>query len=296
MRLSSSVGTLPFRFSEEKVFELFSNAGFDALDISFFNQEEYIGGLEKYYPLGNDYIAKAERQKKLLDKFGLICNQAHSPYGLSADDSLDFSSYHFTELVRSLEAATILGAPHTVIHPIKPERIEDVYSCNVRMFEALLPYCEKFNIKIALETCHLRYRQNGKSVVYFDSAKKYCDIISALNSPYITACIDLGHTAGGLSDYPEKFIKEMQKGLLTGLHVQDCDYMHDNHTTPFFQKLNWDNIMKALADIEYSGDLTFEDVNIEKHFPDELIKSIINYKAKVGRYLISLFENSSEKK
>ncbi len=289
MKLSSAVGTLSFRFSEEKVFEMFSEAGFDALDISFFNREEYVGGLEKYYPLGEDYISKAQKQKKLLDEAGLRCNQTHSPYGLLPDDELNCSNYHFAELVRSLETSAILEAPHTVIHPVKPQNIEDVYNCNMRMFEALLPYCEKLNIKIALETCHLRYNLNGKSVVYFDNAKKYCDIIKAANSPYIAACIDLGHTAGGLSDYPELFIKEMEKDLLIGLHVQDCDYMHDNHTTPFFQKLNWEQIMQALAEIGYSGDLTFEDVNIDKHFPDELIKSVINYKAEVGRYLIELF-------
>ena len=296
MRLSSAVGTLAFRFPEEKVFEMFSAAGFEALDISFFNKEEYACGLERFYPLGEDYIVNAEKQRKLLSEFGLKCNQTHSPYGLLAEDKLDFSNYHFKELVRSLEAAAVLGAPHTVIHPIKPAYIEDVYNCNMRMFEALLPYCEKFKIKIALETCHLRYKQNGKSVVYFDTAKKYCDLIKAAKSPYIAACIDLGHTAGGLSDYPEKFVKEMEKNLLIGLHVQDCDYMHDNHTTPFFQKLNWNGIMEALAEIKYSGDLTFEDVNIDKHFPNELIESVITYKARVGKYLISLFDSFLEKR
>jgi len=293
MILSSSVGSLSFRFPEETVFKMFKEAGFDALDIGFFNKEEYCGNLESFYPLGNDYIIRAEKQKKLFKDYNLVCNQTHSPYGLLPDDKFDLTNRRFCELVRSIEVSSVLGAPHTVIHPIKPTTIEEVYNCNMRMFEALIPYCEKYGVKIALETCHLRYKQNGKSIVYFDSAKKYCDIIKNANSPYIVACIDLGHTAGGLSDYPENFIREMDKGLLQGLHVQDCDYMHDNHTTPFFQKLNWNAIMKSLSDIDYKGDLTYEDVNIYNHFPDELIESVLHYRAKVGKYLIDLFNKNN---
>ena len=296
MRLSSAVGTILFRFSVEKTFEIFKDAGFEALDISFFNKEEYTDGLEKFYPLGDDYLQRARQQRALLDEMGLVCNQTHAPYGLESDDLLDEENYHFKELVRSLEASAILGAPHTVIHPLKPQSIDQVYDCNIKMFKALIPYCEKFGIKIALETCHLRYNVNGKSQVYFDCAEKYYGIIKAVNSPYIVACIDIGHTAGGISDYPEKFIADMEKGVLQGLHVQDCDYMHDNHTTPFFGYLNWERIMKSLSDIDYTGDLTFEDVNFDTHFPDELVVSAVKYRAAVGRYLIKLFNNFQNKK
>ena len=99
------------------------------------------------------------------------------------------------------------------------------------------------------------------------------------------ACIDIGHTAGGISDYPEKFIADMEKGVLQGLHVQDCDYMHDNHTTPFFGHLNWERIMKALSDIDYEGDLTFEDINFDAHLPDEVVASAVKYRAAVGGFI-----------
>ena len=289
MKLSSAIGTVAFRFPEKKVFNMFKNAGFDAVDISFFNREEYTDDLEKFYPLGEDYIIRAENQRRLLDDIGLICNQTHAPYGLNCDDDFCETNYHFKELIRCLEATSILGAPHTVIHPLKPPSIDEVYDYNLKMLNALVPYCEKWNVKIALETCHLRYKVGGKSTVYFDCAEKYCKLIEDVDSPNVVACIDIGHTAGGISDYPENFISDMKKGVLQGLHVQDCDYMHDNHTTPFFQHLNWQRIMKALCDIDYSGDLTFEDVNFSMHFPDDLVESAIKYSAIVGRYLIDIF-------
>ena len=296
MKLSTAVGSVVFRFPEEKAYGMFKNAGFDAVDISFFNKEEYTDELEPFYPLGRDYIERAKKQRRILDELGLSCNQTHAPYGLKFDDELSENNYRFCEFVRAIEATAILGAPHTVIHPIKPPSIDAVYDCNVKMLRALLPYCEKFNVKIALETCHLRYNIDGKSTVYFDSAEKYYGLIEDICSPYVVACIDLGHTAGGLSDYPEKFVADMPEGVLKGLHVQDCDYMHDNHTTPFFQKLNWDNIMRALSDIDYDGDLTFEDVNFTTHFPDELVESAIKYTAKVGRYLIDIFNKYESEK
>ena len=296
MRLSSAIGPMAFRFPKERVFRIFQEAGFDAVDISFFNREEYTGGLEAYYPLGDDYIARAEETAEQLRNVGLICNQTHAPYGFPHEDELCEENRRFKELVRAIEATAILGAPHTVIHPIKPPSIDDVYECNIKMLRALIPYCEKFGVRIALETCHLRYKTDFGSRVYFDSAEKYYGLIEDADSPFIVACIDVGHTAGGISDYPEKFISNMKKGVLKGLHIQDSDYMHDNHTTPFFQQLNWENIMKALSDIDYDGDLTLEDVNFSAHFPDELAESAIEYTARVGRYLIGIFEKCEAEK
>ena len=296
MKLSGALGSVAFRFPEEKAFEIFKKAGFDAVDISFFNKEEYTDELEVFYPLGEDYIERAKEQRRRLDETGLYCNQTHAPYGLRAEDELSEENYHFKELVRAIEATAILGAPHTVIHPIKPPKIDEVYDCNIKMLRALIPYCEKFDVKIALETCHLRYKTESGSLVYFDSAEKYYGLIEDAASPYVKACIDVGHTAGGISDYPEKFISDMKKGMLTGLHIQDSDYMHDNHTTPYFQHLNWDSIMKALSDIDYEGDLTLEDVNLSGHFPDFLVESAIKYTAAVGRHLISIFNKYEESK
>ena len=294
MKLSSSC--INFEVEMEEVLRIYKEAGFDAVDLGYLNEEDYVGDLEKFYPLGDDYIERAHEQRRLLDKYGLVCNQTHAPYGFKEDEALDESNNHFKELVKCLEVSSIVGAPHTVIHPIKPASIDKAHDVNIAFFKALLPYCEKFGVKLALETCHLKYRINGKLTPYINNAKTYCDLITELGSDMIVACIDLGHTAGGVDHLPEVFVSEMQKGVLQGLHVQDCDYMHDNHTTPFFQHLNWEKIMKALSDIDYSGDLTFEDVNIRRFFPVELLESNVKYRAKVGRYLIDIFNKFQAEK
>lgn len=295
MRLASSCSY--FDMTDEEAFKMYKDAGYEALNLSYINKEEYMyDGIEHFYSLGDDYIERAKEQRRLLDEIGLVCNQTHAPYGLKETDELNESNYHFLELVRSIEVTSIVGAPLVVIHPMKPASFDDVYESNIRMFKALLPYCEKFGVKLALETCHLKYRIDGKVVPFIDCAKTYCEIITALGNENIVACIDLGHTAGGVNHLPEVFVSEMQPGILQGLHVQDCDYMHDNHTTPFFQYLNWTEIMKALSDIDYTGDFTYEDVNEKRYFPKELRKSVTKYRAEVGKYLISLFDKFQEEK
>ena len=48
--------------------------------------------------------------------------------------------------------------------------------------------------------------------------------------------------------------------------------------------------MKALAQIDYSGDFTYEAGNFMNKKPVELIPAGYEYMAKTGRYLINKFE------
>ena len=75
-----------------------------------------------------------------------------------------------------------------------------------------------------------------------------------------------------------------------------CTHIHDNfgnsdaHTLPFCGKVEWEKVMKALADIDYRGDLNYEASGFIKDIPVELRPDGLFYMAKVGHYLISRFE------
>ena len=49
--------------------------------------------------------------------------------------------------------------------------------------------------------------------------------------------------------------------------------------------------MKALAEIDYQGDLTFEADNFMDNKPDILLPDCAKLMAKTGKYLVSQFEN-----
>ena len=54
--------------------------------------------------------------------------------------------------------------------------------------------------------------------------------------------------------------------------------------------------MKALADIDYKGDLNYEASAFLKNVPTALYSDGLAYMAKVGHYLISRFEYYKENK
>ena len=74
MLLSTETNSIIKRFGEEKSFEILKKSGFDACDYSFYNETAKL--------LQDDYMEKAKITKALLDKVGLLCNQAHAPFDL----------------------------------------------------------------------------------------------------------------------------------------------------------------------------------------------------------------------
>ena len=112
-----------------------------------------------------------------------------------------------------------------------------------------------------------------------------CAMIDEINSPWITACLDIGHTALVGVD-PADAIRALGHDRLKALHVHDVDYLHDCHTLPFNRNLDWDAITAALAEIHYDGDFTFEADAFLEQFPRELRKDASVLMARTGRYLV----------
>jgi sugar phosphate isomerase/epimerase len=56
---------------------------------------------------------------------------------------------------------------------------------------------------------------------------------------------------------------------LHALHVHDNDYIDDRHTLPGLGRMDWEEIMKALAEIDYDGDFTYEADNFLVNIPRE---------------------------
>ena len=78
---------------------------------------------------------------------------------------------------------------------------------------------------------------------------------------------------------------------LQALHVHDVDYLNDCHTMPFMERLDWNEICKALGEIGYEGDFTFEADTFLFNLPKELQLDGARLMGKVGRYLISQIES-----
>ncbi len=285
MLLSTQNQDLLRMFGFEKAVTILKNAGFDAYDMSLF----YMFTDAENCELNTENCReRAKEMRNFADAIGLPCNQAHAPFASSKGDEQD--EWRFETIVRSMEIASILGAKCIVVHPKKHldymTQKQELWDMNMAFYKRLLPYCEQFGITVALENM---WHYNPKTEHIADSVcsrpEEFLAYLEALNSPWLVACLDIGHAALTDEDIPT-FIRTLGKKHLQALHVHDVDFKKDRHTLPYMMDIAWAPVLDALAEIGYEGDLTFEaDVFIRK-LPAPLVETGVKFMADVGRYMV----------
>lgn len=289
MLVSSPIELLDERIGEREAIKVFKDAGFAAFDMSLFRMIKK----DNDYYTDEDYIERATELRRYIDEIGIVCNQSHAPFPSSFGDERD--EWVFNQIVKSMEIASILGAKCIVVHPKQhlnyAEHAKELFEINVEFYKSLIPYAERFGIKIATENM---WQTNNGSRVPSDSvcsrAWEFCKLIDAVNSPYLVGCLDIGHAALMNADIP-KFIKALGPERLQALHVHDVDLVHDNHTLPYLHKINFASVTEALGEIGYKGDITFEANSIFRNYPPELYLSVARLMKDTGDYLAKSVEN-----
>ena len=90
-----------------KGIEMFIDAGFPALDLSFF---------EYAFAVADDYKTTAKKLKALTDSRGVIFNQAHAPFGGGFDKYTNETVQNFP---RIFEFSGLIGVKNIVVHPLQ---------------------------------------------------------------------------------------------------------------------------------------------------------------------------------
>lgn len=265
----------------EEAVKLIKNAGFDAIDFSFLTEPYYseTGFSEGWY-----------RDLRLIaDDHGIVFNQAHAPFGTSFKDPAK-TEERFWEVVRSMKHAAILGIPVTVVHPMQHLRYYDegapekLFEINMDFYRRLIPYCEEYGVKVALENM---WQVNSEKRIDHSTCSSPAEMIryhDTMNSPWVTCCLDLGH-AMLVEDTPA-FIRALGAERLGCLHVHDVDGVHDNHMPPYTGIGKWEEITQALKDIGYRGDVTFETPYWFRNMPMSLHGQALKLLADIGKYLV----------
>ncbi len=267
---------------------LIAEAGFDAIDVSMFDDEQnawmFKDGFEK----------TIDEVKKTAEKLGVFFNQAHAPFPTMKAGDDAYNTMIRPKVIRSIEIAGMLGVKNIIIHPVVfPENLKEN---NLKMYNELLPYAKKAGVKIALENMWGRDKRRGVIVPNVCSvAEELADYYDSLDPDWFTVCLDIGHI-GLVGEYEYEFIKALGGKRLTCLHVHDNDYVHDSHTAPFMMNLPWDDIAKGLAEINYSGDMTLEADNFLAHLPLELYPAGLKFMYESAACLVGKIEKYSEKR
>ncbi|MBO5200587.1 MAG: sugar phosphate isomerase/epimerase [Clostridia bacterium] len=291
MLLSNLTQWVGSSLSAKEAITINAEAGFDAYDMSLFQLTRD----ENYEFNAPDYVERAKELRRYADSLGIKCNQSHAPYPSSTGKEEE-DKVIFEKIVRAMEIASILGAKIIVVHPKQhlcyPEHPEELFELNVEFYKSLVPYCEKFGIKVATENM---WQWNNGNKVPSDStcsrAWEFNKYIDAVDSEWIVGCLDIGHVSLMNTDIC-RFIREMGNRRLQALHVHDTDFKADKHTLPFMEKIDYIAICKALGEIDYQGDLTFEADNFYRGKPAELYPATTKYMCEVGRYLIAQIEKA----
>lgn len=285
MKLVTMTRSLEKRFGLKKAIKMLKDAGFDAYDCS-------LGySMSKGEFSGDDAIEKAREIREFSDKIGFPCLQTHTPSHASDIRSMEYFLNGIEREELAVEISGILGAEVAVAHPSSRTDVEGNYDM---LYSKLLPIAKKYGLKIA---CENMFAWKDKLSVEIETVPTACGYsrdfirqVDIANDENMVACLDIGHCHLPNNENFEHMIKALGNKRIKALHVNDNDMVNDIHIFPFFGKINWDEVCRLLAEIDYQGNFTFEvDAFIEK-YPNELLPECLELLAATGRYLIKRIE------
>ena len=285
MKIASQTEYVSARLNDYEAVRMVCEAGFDAIDFSMFHMKH------DDCPLNSDnYVEIVKELKAIADSYGKPFCQAHAPFPTMRDGDEEYNKNMMPKVKRSIEIAGMLGVENIVVHPVFFK--ENKFEKNMAMYNELLPVAKKAGVKIALENMFGKKdpetRKQTPNVCSL--APEFAEFYDALPKEYFTCCVDIGHCAL-VGSTPEEVIRGLGGDRVGCLHVHDNDTFDDWHFPPFTLDLNWTEIAKALADIDYKGYITLESDNILADIPTELYPSMLRYMHDAARLVAKMVED-----
>lgn len=252
MLYSTTVWNATRVYGIEEGVEKLIDAGFPALDFGFFGDYSYIDE--------PNYKERFSALRKYANSRGVIFNQAHAPFGGGYEV---YISQKVPKMPRVFEICAILGVEGVVVHPFNDGRYygreEELFRRNIEFYRSLAPYAKEFGVKICIENMWQRHYKAGYIVDDVcappEELVRYYDTLD--DSSAFDICLDIGHVAL-CGREPHDAIRTIGHDRLGALHVHDVDYKEDLHTLPGLSLINWNDVCRALGEINYKGVFTLE--------------------------------------
>ena len=293
MKLTMNVSPKNGDYTYSDIFDIISKAGFDSVD---FMLNDLVADSSEMYL--TDTFSYCQAIKKEASQRGLTIEQTHAPFQFKNwNNEEHFEKVIFPRTVRALEMSALMGAKISVVHPLHYKIYKgneaEMFRLNMDFYNRLIPYCKEYGVKVGIE--NMWQRDSRRKCIIMDvcnSSQEMIRYIDTLDSEYMVGCLDLGHV--GLTvrdDEAQDFIRALGHDRLKALHVHDNDYQSDSHLLPYLGKMNWSEITRALADIAYDGDMTYEvNYSLLYNSDSNLMPISAKFMADVGRHLIGEVE------
>lgn len=270
---------------DEEAIRLIAEAGFDALDYSMFGMRK-----DDHFLNTCDYEAYARQLKEKINAAGLVCNQAHAAFHFEGEGDLK----RIQRVEKAVKIAGILGASTICVHPVPFSRDpKETKERNMEMYRHLGGIAKAYGTRIGIENMFGWDKRRDIAVPNVCSfAEDLCDYYDTLNDPAaFTVLLDVGHV-GMVGQDAQDAIRILGHDRLGALHVHDNNFRTDLHTMPYDYGcgLDWDEITKALGEIDYQGDFTYEADGFQNRFNPENIHIAMKFMEQMGRNLMEKIE------
>lgn len=282
MKLVNQTETISKRIGNEAAVRIICESGFDGIDFSMFEMknEDNILNSSSY----KTHIAELIR---IASFYGVTFEQSHAPFPSAKETDESYNEFIFDKLKRALEIAGMLDAKICVVHPVCYS--SNQFERNMELYHKLEPYASDYGVKIALENMWGWDDVQKKIVPNVCSlAPEFNTYVDALSADNFTACLDLGH-CGLVGGDAASMIREMGSRLGC-LHIHDNDNFNDSHTLPYTSEMDWDSILRALGEIDYKGNFTYEADYFLNGFPTDLLPACERFMHDIGRGMMKKIE------
>jgi sugar phosphate isomerase/epimerase len=288
MKVSTTTSRIADRFDVFTALKIIADAGFDAADFSMFcmnSGEECILNTDVY----KEHVLKV---KEYAESLGLHFNQAHAPFPTIKEDDEEYNKENLPKVKRAIEIAGLLGIENIVIHPVVFK--ENQKEKNIELYMSLMEDAKKANVKIALENMFGKTNPetNKKMPNVCSLGEEFAEYYDALPKEHFSCCVDIGH-CGLVGSTAGEMIRVLGDRVAC-LHTHDNNEYDDLHYPPFMFDLNWDDIARALAEIDYNGYITLESDCVYDQMPLDIVPFMAKYMCEAAKKLGRMVEDYKE--
>ena len=266
-KISVSTGTLQNLFGEKGAILKAKEAGADGVDFNLWSELYDINNKNSIYAKSNEELTKHfEDIKDYAKKIGMEIFTTHGNgtgyKNIKEDDELLIKN-----VFKDILATKALGAKICVLHTagnyhLPPETpSEEMFRMNYELFDKTLPFAKENGIILATETFGSSSRYG--CIDFFGNDKNFLEGFMPVYEKYgdsFCVCVDTGHTnltcAFGCPSV-EDIIKSLNKHV-KALHLHDNNGLKDQHKIPGTGDIIWQNVLKTLDEINYTGTYNLE--------------------------------------
>jgi sugar phosphate isomerase/epimerase len=218
--------------------DFYAEAGFEAVDVNL-TAVVYQDPYDHEPALDGDWRATMEKLKKRIDANGLVVSHTHIPFRYKDRPGENF--YEDPMMLRSIEASGLLGAPYAVFHPFYDREAGIFIEKTLDVYAPMAEAAKQIGVTLALENM---------------PAGSLDDLITIADQLNCVFCWDSGHA--NLAGHSQAESIRKLGSRLKVLHLHDNYGITDNHNSPYFGNIDWEEIVSALKEIGYEGTFNYE--------------------------------------